>query len=554
MVEAASNDGGLAAQQQHQSTAPAPEGLPISDARPAATVKTGPGVRREVELAREQHRQNLSSAQESAPGSSADVWFRVDVPNYNNKTAQDEQKSAYLRMGERPPDERYTMDAKSEEKKETYAVETSDQTISISCKEGNRYIVSPNPGTGIKAPDYSISSCMSGMSFDPATGVITFNVGFGAFEANPSPQTTLTITYTDSSDQTQSSETTITWNIEDVSGKAPIPDGWFGFTDSDHTTIIGGNKEEKILKEEGWFNFAAYETVQKVGGVTRKVSLEHTSSFSAAFGDEESYFAGSKIEGFLGLKNEIALASALEIFTGIKYESHLDWNFQFGSSGTVNFINGDEFSVVDEKETYATGIKLHVLETDKTGPLLNWVNGIAQVVGTGAVGAWTGGRSAMHKLDDEGWRIAGAAEDWSTHGLFAAGQIALLIVSIIAANRIKRFKKTNEGVTQLNMEKDKLELKCGKPPIGGAEFASEVNMDKDKIELKCGKSEMVLHKNGYIYLKGENVILMPQQTVGMKPGKSVNIHSCDKVLIQPNQSVVIYPSGGSVTILNEVLR
>ncbi|MEJ2041096.1 MAG: type VI secretion system tip protein TssI/VgrG, partial [Desulfosarcinaceae bacterium] len=186
-VEAASNDGGLAAQQQHQSTAPAPEGLPISDAGPAATVKTGPGGRREVELARQQHRQNLSSAQESAPGSSADVWFRVDVPNYNSKTAQDEQKSAYLRMGERPPDERYTMDAKSEEKKETYAVETSGRTVSISCKEGNRYIVSPNPGTGIKAPGYSISSCMSGMSFDPATGVITFNVGFGAFEGQPQP-------------------------------------------------------------------------------------------------------------------------------------------------------------------------------------------------------------------------------------------------------------------------------------------------------------------------------------------------------------------------------
>ena len=503
-MDAASSDGALGAQQQQQSIAPGAGAIAGSE----LTVTPGSGTAHKMQnrpaLAMQQQQQH-SSAQESSPGGGDDIWFRVDLPNYNDKANADEQKSTYLRMGQPPPDERYTMDSKSEEKEETYAVAETDQTASIACKEGNRYIVEPVLPADITVTSYEKSSDSLGVTLDMTTGVITFNVGYDAADpSKPNPETVVNINYKDSANAAQTTQTTITWTISDTSGKTPIPDGWFDFTDGDHTSIIAGNKEEKIVSEEGWFSFAAYEGIHKLGDVTRKVSLEHTSSYAAAFGDEESYFAGSQIEGFLGFKSEVALASSLEMYSGVKYETHLDWNFEFGTQGTVNLINGDEYTLVDDQHTFATEIKMHVLEEDPTPRWMAVVHGMAQLVATGVVGAAAGGRAAMHKLDTEGWKIAGDAADWSVHGLFGIGHIALLIASLISVGRIKR------------MHTGKLAL-------------SQLNMEKDRIELKCGESVLEMNSDGTIFIKGKKFSVNAESQCEIISPSEVLIKSLDSL-------------------------
>lgn len=100
--EVASNNGRLAAQQQMQSMAsisepthPARQSDHCNDAGDASG-----SVRPHLALQQQQQNRRLSSAEESSPGAGDDIWFRVDVPNYDGDLA------SYWRIGKQPSDDK----------------------------------------------------------------------------------------------------------------------------------------------------------------------------------------------------------------------------------------------------------------------------------------------------------------------------------------------------------------------------------------------------------------------------------------------------------------
>jgi type VI secretion system VgrG family protein len=447
--QAAEDNGRLAPQQQMQCVA--------SQAEP-------PPARRG--LIRQQQFAANDTFQESDPAGGNDKWFRVKVPDYADS------KDSYLRLGASVSEEVLEQRGQSDDAiVMTYDASPSDQNplvhVSVNCMEGNRIELNP-----LGIPDDPDSKPIGISLRNASCGAMIDDDGHFKVIAPAIQQVASSTPATEPYSHSVAAIevrydigiTTIEVELKISKAGNLYPDGWFDFTSGDRTSITVGNKEERVMTEEkGW---CTYEGVHKVGGVTRKVTLEHTSAFSGAFGDEESYFGGSKIEGFVGLKNEISLASSLEAYTGFKFETHLDWNFEIGTQGTVNLVNGNEYTLVDEQQTYGTEIKLHVVEKDLT-PTRPWtiIHVLSQLLGTGVVAGLAGAKSALHRTDTDGTHIAGDVTEWSTHGAFALGHALLLAWSLARRRKIKAMERTANAVTQLNLTKDETDLMCGKAGI-----------------------------------------------------------------------------------------
>ena len=473
-LDAAAGQGNLAAQQQQQSI----------DARPPNTVRSGAGASGKdlgtgpFTLKSQQQAQALDTAQESDASGTDDIWFRVDVPDYDTATSASDPKASYLRMGTIPEDERYAHDSGSKEESKTCAVADSDQGITIDCTEGYRYTVTPDPAAGIHNPVYSKGPDTMGVNFDASTGTMTFDIGFN--QAGGTYSTAIKIAYVDDNGAPAEATTTITWNIQE--GGEPIPDGWFDFTDGDHTTVAMGNRKDvthgsykqKIFTKDKkpFFYDATFDDM----GVQRKVTLGQVFSFSTQFGTKESYFGGFKFDGFIGGSSSVSIASTMKAAMGFNISANLDANVKLGNSWNLELANGNKAVVSKSSSLYGESIKLRIMDAKaikSSHAIWQAVLGVGAGVMAGAEivsSVLSGVEMEVDSNDPYGTNqgndlsSAGSILSWSTLGLAEIAKFVAFILAIVDYKRIQKQWATvdsNMGNPRFQMTKDEIYMRCG---------------------------------------------------------------------------------------------